>query len=304
MSRIISKTSEFSRNELPTAAVLSSCAQKALNYNFYPEGSLKGELRQVHKNRDVVAAGRRYGTFYLNHDGWLFRYKILHNGDRQIVDFILPGQIFGLQACFFKASLYSIATVTAASVSSIPLEVIDNVFEQNPQLAKALFWSAVCEAAIVGEHLVDTARRSAYERVSHLLLELFVRLKSVGRTDGQSFSMPLTQELIGDALGLTTVHVNRTLRALREDRLIEMSNKSVTILDFDALSLLCDFDHSYLGETARALQSGMPWVAPQGGFRHFAPSVVTPPPHKAPPVPARGSAQSRTRRVRVNSARK
>src|SRR5215813_8428586 len=175
VSRIISKTSEFSRTELPTAAVLSSCAQKALNYNFYPEGSLKGELRQVHKNRDVVAAGRRYGTFFLNHDGWLFRYKILHNGDRQIVDFILPGQIFGLQACFFKASLYSIAAVTAASVSALPLGAIDDVFDKNPQLAKALFWSAVCEAAIVGEHLIDTARRSAYESVSHLLLELFVR---------------------------------------------------------------------------------------------------------------------------------
>ena len=202
--------------------------------------------------------------FYLNHDGWLFRYKILHNGDRQIVDFILPGQIFGLQACFFKASLYSIATVTAASVSSIPLEVIDDVFDQNPQLAKALFWSAVCEAAIVGEHLVDAARRSAYERVSHLLLELFVRLKSTGQTDGQSFSMPLTQELIGDALGLTPVHVNRTLRALREDRLIKISNKCVVIFDFDALSSLCDFDHSYLGEISRAMQSEMPQVESRG----------------------------------------
>jgi CRP-like cAMP-binding protein len=202
-----------------------------------------------------VAAGRHCRTFFLNHSGWLFRYKILHNGDRQIVDFILPGQIVGLQACLFKASLYSIATVTDALVSAIPLDAIDSVFEQDPRLAKALFWSAVSEAAIVGEHLIDAARRSAHERVSHLMLELFIRLKTGGHTDGMSFNIPLTQELIGDALGLTTVHVNRTLRSLREDGLIKMSGKCVTILDFDALSLLSDFDNSYLGETARTLRT-------------------------------------------------
>ena len=202
-----------------------------------------------------MVAGRHCRTFFLNHNGWLFRYKVLHNGNRQIVDFILPGQIFGLQACFFKASLYSIATVTETSVSAIPLEAVDSVFEQDLPLAKALFWSAVCEAAIVGEHLIDAARRSACERVSHFLLELFVRLKTTGQTDGMSFNMPLTQELIGDALGLTTVHVNRTLRSLREDGLIKMSNKCVTILDFDALSLLSDFDNSYLGETVHALRA-------------------------------------------------
>jgi CRP-like cAMP-binding protein len=233
----------------------SPWAQKSNWRDLYPQQSLGGELRQIHKNKDLVVAGRPCRTFFLNHNGWLFRYKILHNGDRQIVDFILPGQIFGLQACFFKASLYSIATVTDAAVSAVPLEAVDSVFERDLPLAKALFWSAVCEAAIVGEHLIDAARRSACERVSHLMLELFVRLKTTGQTDGMSFNMPLTQELIGDALGLTTVHVNRTLRSLREDGLIRMSNKCVTILDFDAVSLLADFDNSYLGETARALRT-------------------------------------------------
>jgi CRP-like cAMP-binding protein len=214
-----------------------------------------GAPRQVCKNRDVVVAGRHYAMVFVNHDGWLFRYKILHNGDRQIVDFILPGQIFGLQACLFEAALYSTATLTDASVSSVPLDLIDRVFDRNPALAKALLWSAVCEAAIMGEHLIDTARRSAYERVAHLLLELFVRLKAAGRTDGMSFHMPLTQELIGDALGLTNVHVNRTLRSLRQDGLIAMHDRRVTIRDFDALSLLCDFDKSYLGEPPRAPRS-------------------------------------------------
>jgi CRP-like cAMP-binding protein len=250
---------EKRRPELPNppSALSSLNVHKLICGDPNFEYGLQGEPKHIRKDKDIVVAGKHYEALFVNHDGWLLRYKILHNGDRQILDFILPGQIFGLQACLFKTSLYSVATITEASLSSIPLDAIDRVFERTPTLAKALFWSALCESAIVAEHLIDTGRRSAYERVSHLLLELFVRLKLTGLTDNLSFDMPLTQELIGGALGLTTVHVNRTFRSLREDKLIAIDGKCVTILDFDALSLLSDFDNSYLGETARALRSGM-----------------------------------------------
>ena len=209
---------------------------------------------RVRKSKDVVIGGNHYDCVYVNHDGWLARYKILHKGSRQIIDFILPGQIFGLQASLFKRSLYSVVTITEVTLSTIPFDMVDNVFERNSTLAKALFWSAAYEAAILGEHLIDAARRSAYERVSHLLLEICVRLNGVHLSDEMTFSIPLTQELIADALGLTTVHVNRTLRALREDKLIATDGHSVTILDFEALSLLSDFENSYLGEAARTLR--------------------------------------------------
>ena len=263
---------EKRRPELPNPpSALSSLAVRKLicgESNF--DHGLQGEIKHIRKNKDIVVAGNHYEALFVNHDGWLFRYKILHNGDRQILDFILPGQIFGLQACLFKASLYSVATITEASLSSIPLDAIDRVFERTPTLAKALFWSALCESAIVSEHLINTGRRSAYERVSHLLLELFVRLKSAGLTDDMSFKMPLTQELIGSALGLTTVHVNRTLRSLREDKLIAIDGMCVTILDFDALSLLSDFDNSYLGETVRALRGEMTLSVQNNAAQHTA----------------------------------
>ena len=210
-------------------------------------------IMSIRKNKDILVAGSHYESVYVNHDGWLFRYKILHNGSRQIIDFILPGQIFGLQARLFQKSLYSVTTITETSLSMIPFEIIDDAFERTPRLGKALFWSAACEGAILAEHLIDAARRSAYERISHLLLELFVRLKGVGMADDMSFEMPLTQELIGDALGLTTVHVNRTMRSLREDKLIAIDGKIVKILDFEGLSLLSDFENSYLGATVRDL---------------------------------------------------
>src|SRR5262249_12122589 len=130
------------------------------------------------------------------------------------------------------------------------------VFDRDPALAKALFCSTMQEAAILGEHLTDAGRRSAYERVSHLLLELFVRLNTSRRSSEITLAIPLTQELIADALGLTAVHVNRTLRALRRDKLIAVDGRSITIVDFEALSLLSDFEKSYLGQIGQSVSSG------------------------------------------------
>jgi len=203
------------------------------------------------KARDIVVNGGHSDCIYFNHDGWLARYKILHKGSRQIMDFILPGQIFGVPACLFQHAPYSVLTITDTTVSAIPFDIVDHVFERDPALGNALFRSVVQEAAILGEHLIDAGRRSAYERISHLLLELLVRLNRTPLGGEMTLSIPLTQELIADALGLTAVHVNRTLRALREDKLIAMDGRSITIMDFDKLSLLSDFEKSYLGQVCR-----------------------------------------------------
>lgn len=208
----------------------------------------------VRKGQDIMICGSHYHWLYVNRSGWLARYKILHNGSRQIIDFVLPGQLVGLSACLFQRALYSVVAITKATLLTIPFEMVDEAFERYPALAKALFRSAALEGAILGEHLIDAARRSAYQRVSHLLLELLVRLNHGQSSDEMSFSLPLTQELIADALGLTPVHVNRTLRALREDRLIAMDGRSIRILDFEALALLSDFEKSYLGAVGRTCQ--------------------------------------------------
>jgi CRP-like cAMP-binding protein len=139
------------------------------------ERGQKPKTIRIPKNKDFIVAGSHCDSLYVNRDGWLFRYKILRNGRRQILNFILPGEIFGLQACLYKSSLYSVATITDVSVSAIPANTIDNIFERSPTASKALFWAAVCESAVLGEHLIDAARRSAYERISHFLLELFAR---------------------------------------------------------------------------------------------------------------------------------
>ena len=99
---------EKRRPELPNppSALSSLNVHKLICGDPNFEYGLQGEPKQIGKNKDIVVAGKHYEALFVNHDGWLLRYKILHNGDRQILDFILPGQIFGLQACLFKTSLY------------------------------------------------------------------------------------------------------------------------------------------------------------------------------------------------------
>lgn len=237
---------------LPRAPAQARSTRRAPQVNkLFDLRSRGAKSLKFPKARDVVVHGGHSNCVYFNHDGWLARYKILRRGSRQIVDFILPGQIFGVPACLFQHAPYSVLTITETTVSAIPFDIVDHVFERDPALADALFRSVVQEAAILGEHLIDTGRRSAYERVSHLLLELLVRLNRTPLASGMTLSIPLTQELIADALGLTAVHVNRTLRALREDKLIAMDGRSITIMDFDKLSLLSDFEKSYLGQACR-----------------------------------------------------
>jgi CRP-like cAMP-binding protein len=203
-------------------------------------------------NRDLIVAGERHAEVYIVRDGWLLRSRLLHSGRRQIVDFVLPGDIVGLEACLFGRSLYAITTITPVSLSVMSLDRLEQMSARSPAFSKALLWSAVCRGAVLGEHLVDAARRTAYERVSHLLLELFMRLRRAGRAKELSFDLPLTQRHIGDALGLTTVHVNRTLRALRDDGLIRLADRRATILDVAALMQLSDFERLYLGDDAPA----------------------------------------------------
>jgi CRP-like cAMP-binding protein len=157
----------------PLAGPITPVLAPPIRGDLLAEGGQAVRHISVGKNKDILIAGKHYECVYVNHDGWLSRYKILHNGSRQIIDFILPGQIFGMQACMFNKSLYSVAAITDSSLSAVPLAMIDIVFERNCVLAKAIFWSAAYEAAILAEHLIDAARRSAYERISHLMLELF-----------------------------------------------------------------------------------------------------------------------------------
>jgi CRP-like cAMP-binding protein len=207
---------------------------------------LQSSPRIVQRHRDIITEGRSYGSLFIIMEGNAIRYRILHDGRRQIINIVLPGDVVGALGNFMESSLYSTKALTEVLVATIPFAKISALSETHPHLITKIFWWFSCESTIYAEHLIDLGRRSALERVAHFLLELLTRLKAVNLADEQSFKIPLTQELIADALGLSIPHVNRVLRRLREDNLVVVEDQRVTFKDIDALSELADFEPGYL----------------------------------------------------------
>jgi CRP-like cAMP-binding protein len=202
--------------------------------------------RPVRRRHDIVIEGNKYRALFLVTEGILMRYRILRDGRRQIVNLVIPGDFAGVPGCFFSGALYSIKALTDAQVATMPLHRLFGLFETHPQLAAKLFWSFSSEAAIYAEHLILVGRRSASERVAHFLLELLTRLQAVGLADECSYCLPLSQEVIGDALGLSLPYVNRVLRELDDAGLVTLKQQKVTIKDIDGLAMLADFERNYL----------------------------------------------------------
>jgi CRP-like cAMP-binding protein len=208
--------------------------------------ALQSSTRVVALNREIITAGRKYDGVFVLIDGAAIRYRVLRDGRRQVLNIVLPGDFIGFPASFFETALYSITALDDAIVSWVPFASLFGLFHDHPRLAATLFCSFACETAMYAEHLIDVGRRSALERVAHFLLELLTRLQAIGFADERSYRMPLTQELIGDALGLSVPHVNRTLRKLREAGLVGIDGRMVVINDVEALAALADFEKIYL----------------------------------------------------------
>ena len=207
---------------------------------------LQSPSRSIRRDQEIISEGRRCTTAFMLTEGIAIRYRILRDGQRQILNLLLPGDVAGLRSCFFDTALYSVKTLTRSAFAPIPRSRLLALFDSHPQLAAKLFWSYSCETAICSEHLVAIGRRSALERVAHFLLELLTRLQAVGLADDHSFRLPLTQEVISDVLGLSITYVNRLLHQLREAGLVRIREQVVVIENIEELSALADFEHTYL----------------------------------------------------------
>ena len=202
--------------------------------------------RSVRAGYEIVSEGRRCAGLFLLAEGIAIRYRILRDGQRQILNFLLPGDFAGVTSCRFDSALYSIRTLTPAVLAPIPLSRVAGLLDSHPRLAAKLFWSFASETAILAEHLIAVGRRPATERIAHLLLELLTRLQLIGLADERSYHLPLTQEMIGDALGLSIPYVNRVLQQLRQDGLVTIKDQFVVIEKLAELAALADFEHTYL----------------------------------------------------------
>jgi CRP-like cAMP-binding protein len=209
-------------------------------------GALHEPRRKFSRHREIFIAGHRYDQLFILCDGVVSRYKVLPDGKRQVLNVGLPGDLIGFPSSLFEVAVNSVSSLTDIVVSPVSFTRLGSLFTDFPRIGAALFWSSACEVAMYGEHLVNIGRRSAYERLAHLILELLVRLRAVGLAGELSYRLPLTQEVMADVLGLSAPHVNRMIRCLREENLVTIDEQRVLIHDIGSLSLLAGFEQSYL----------------------------------------------------------
>ena len=210
-------------------------------------------LDRLHQRRrsfvpgvDLVHQGQTDQSAYILAKGWVCSYKLLPSGSRQIVDFQIPGDFLGLRSVLFRTADHNIEPVTTVEASEVLAGDLLGAFAQTPRLATAVLWAASRDEAMVVEHLVGIGRRNALERTAHYLLEFGARLKLVGLGTTEGYDCPLSQFMLADALGLSSVHINRVLRQLREQGLLTFQKGHVTFDDFDALVKFANFDITYL----------------------------------------------------------
>jgi CRP-like cAMP-binding protein len=208
----------------------------------------------VKKRRDLVVDGYEFRKLCFVEEGFAARYKLLRNGKRQIISFVLPGDVVGVPASFVEKARYSVIAVTDLKLQVCPISAYVQLCYNRPQFALALSWLAVQEALICAEHTINTGRRTPTERLAHFLLEMHSRLAMVGRASEDGFDLPLSQEVMSDALGLSVPHLNRTLARLRADGLIEVEDRYVKFHDLKALELLGHFQPVILTRIPSAIR--------------------------------------------------
>ena len=218
--------------------------------DFKALGRVLRSRLSVNKGKDVLVQGYEHKGIYIIERGFAIRYTLLHKGGRQIVNTLLPGDIIGFPATFFARSIFSVMALTKMTLHQISFDAFTDLCKERPSIAIALIWFAAREASLYAYHLVDAGRRAPLERIAHFILEMHVRLKAVGHATENSFEMPLSQESIGDAVGLSAPHVNRMLSELKGEGLIAMSGHEIKILDRAALQIMAEFDPSYLVRTS------------------------------------------------------
>lgn len=192
----------------------------------------------------IIEEGTSSTQLYTLLDGWAYRYRTLKNGNRQILNFLLPGDLIGLQQNLLENNDSSVQSLTPVTLCELDKNSLWSLYEHHPSLAYDITWLCAQEEHIVDDNLVNVGARNGLERIAMLLLHLYKRYKSIYPTPGKMIPFPLTQQELADSLGLSLAHTNKTLRKLEKLGLHSINNHSLTIYDEKMLSSLADYFYS------------------------------------------------------------
>jgi CRP-like cAMP-binding protein len=201
---------------------------------------------EVAPRRDLSREGDSPRNVRLVLDGWACRYKTTRDGARQVVGFFIPGDFCDLNVYILRQMDHTIGAITRLKVAMITPDEMEELTAAHPRITQALLWHELVSAATQREWLLNVGQRTAFQRLGHLFVELYLRLRTVGMTHNGSCDFPLTQNDLAEATGLTPVHVNRMLQELRRDGLIELERKQLRIPDIGRLMDASMYNSNYL----------------------------------------------------------
>lgn len=207
--------------------------------------------RKYAKKQDVIREGDRPGPMFVMLDGWACRYKILPNGTRQVMAFLMPGDACDLHVGMLAEMDHGIQSVTPARIAAIPRGEMDELMDRHPDFARAMYLAQLIDEGTLRAWIVSMGRRTSIERVAHLMCELYLRARSIDMVAEAALALPLSQIILADALGMTPVHINRVLKELRLAGAMELQRGSLNILDPRKLADIAGFDENYLHRRLR-----------------------------------------------------
>jgi CRP-like cAMP-binding protein len=215
--------------------------------------TLPHTVRRLAVNGHVIRDGDAPEYCALLLSGFAFRYKLTGEGARQIISLHIAAEFLDLQNSFLGVADNSVQTLTECEVALIPITVMQDLALSNSSIGRALWIDTLIDASIFREWVVNVGRRDSRARVAHILCEFSLRLEAAGMAKNHHYELPMTQEQLADAVGLTSVHVNRVLRQLEEERLIDRNRRAITISDWARLRDAGDFNERYLHHDAKAM---------------------------------------------------
>lgn len=207
--------------------------------------------RQYPAKHDLIREGDRPGPVFVMLEGWACRYKILPNGARQILAYLMPGDSCDLNVGLLAEMDHSIQTITPALVATIERTDMDELMDRRPGIAKAMYLGQLIDEGTMRAWITSMGRRASIERVAHLMCELYLRARNIGLTLEPPLALPLSQLMLADSLGMTPVHLNRVMKELRASGAMTLQRGSLIIEDPDRLIRIAGFDENYLHRRLR-----------------------------------------------------
>jgi CRP-like cAMP-binding protein len=207
---------------------------------------LPRRLQQVGAGTAIVSEGQLISECCLLVEGYACRHKVADSGGRQIVSFHMAGDILDIQHLLFNRADHNVQAITAAKLIFFPMEALRGLVSQRPEIGKALWRDCLVDASVFREWVLNVGRRDAKKRIAHMLCEFAARAEAAGLGSPAQFTLPMTQEDIADATGLTPVHVNRMLRVLTEEGSLMRNGREIRIVDWPRMRHTADFSPEYL----------------------------------------------------------